>query len=123
MINTLSQPGVKTSGVSQLQAPGVQVSAPAKKKPNLLGDLVKKAGGAEGILQGVSIGSAKAAQMLRNKKNGGAAPVDTIDFEAGLRQEKEVETILGMPAVAAYTAIGVVFLLVLFLVFKAASKK
>lgn len=95
--------------------------AKKKKKVNV-SNLLQKAGGVEGVLDTVSVGAGKAAAMIRNKK--GTAGTEGVGFEAGAREEdKQGEVIFGMPAVAAYTLILVVFILVLFVVFKMASKK
>ena len=106
-----------TSKANQPAAPTL-----AKKKKLNVSSLLQKAGGVEGVLDTVSVGAGKAAAMIRNKKGSGSG--EGLGFEAGAREEdKKTDVLFGMPSVAAYTLILVVFILVLFLVFKMASKK
>lgn len=114
----------ETSNLASKINPGdTQTAAPqkAKKKKLNVSSLLQKAGGVEGVLDTVSVGAGKAAAMIRNKKGGEGA--EGVDFEVGARNDAKKDSLFGMPAVAAYTLILVVFILVLFVVFKAASKK
>ncbi len=83
--------------------------------------LLTKAGGTEGVLEGVSKAAAKGAQLIRNQKNPG--PGEPMDYEFGLRKDdKAGETLLGMPPAVAYGVIGLIAVFVLFFVFMLAKR-
>jgi hypothetical protein len=87
--------------------------------------LVGKMGGAEGVLDKVSSGTAKAAQLIRDKKGQVTVSGDEqgVTFDTGLRpNEKKEKLVLGMPPIAAYTLIGLLVLLVAFGIFKLAKR-